>query len=1157
MSSISKKRAKRSSKKYHSKTLSEIVSEFQRLKKRLKRKCEDMERPRKRKRSPSTSSSTSCLSSYSSDSSTSSTSGTSDASEYVHETYTPPRPLSKSSLSQKDKKDSNISRRGASNKYRSPSPEISPEVPHRVEPIVKKRKSGGSIPPVQTKRKPLSEQNSAPKSHSMEKILSNKTTRTKKAKVEDSRATEKGRETSDVENQPDDKKSKSVLKKTSKPNIEQGEQSIGKKPIEIVRKSGSFGHPIKSHNKSQNNQDSDCATDQITQSFSSRKTKESCKEKSVENEISHVEKRDEKRANDDDNIRTSKNTVSVEKSNKTADESTEKIVLDKFSADKTKPEVAQGPADLQGEKNDYETNVELLHHLFGFPKNAGQVLSKTREAIKLAEEFLELMGMNAEVLGGQTSSATTDPNKNLQNREKSPPIAADEEKDDNSLCDEDENGTETLGGKIISILEAFTTKDIPSRLMNLSKQQSPMKTGEFGPAIAESLVAEWSSIIIDSLDKSVESEILNKHLPPENFPLLRVPTINPQLRSIMNEIACAADQERVSDQILLGSGISAIGKALTMLMSNFVEFQQGKTKKLINLLRDAGKILAKLYHMSFLTRRSEIVPKLGQLIESNNERNLIDGFIFGEQFAKTWRNTELCKSVCRNENEKNSENVIKSGKASLVDVATSPMPKRSQAKIDKPKILSVQILPKLLQTVDHGKLKTTSTQEVSVAKPKSKPIMAHSTPRFSSGEASMIQVRLAHRTGKVSNADTQAKAEAKNSAQNPKKDDSLPKSQGTEYTALQRKTDWAKMIRFQKRMEMKKQRCAKNSNKMCVPQAWTNIIRYCTTEESDPEDTGEEDCNYSEDEDVDTENDEPATDKRDCKETEKNKAPEYTVSDSEESEENIAQGNEENNSKATEEQSSRGDGGNDSKEDEKNHSEDEEDNSKEYESEENNPEENGKREPKHENSQAESSQGEENDSKEVEEMSIEEEIDSKEEETRENDKDFIVLKHKHSADYSKSNNANSSLESTKNKKNASVSSSRGERASNSQEDRDSGEEQKDEEKMHSLEKTECWISCNSSLNETRASQILQKSQKIVSEPSSASHPNVPQSWKTTAPPHELLAKVMQTRLRMGKKLLRVHGHENSQETSNVSGLEKSANNVPEDASDEVQELEKP
>lgn len=124
------------------------------------------------------------------------------------------------------------------------------------------------------------------------------------------------------------------------------------------------------------------------------------------------------------------------------------------------------------------------------------------------------------------------------------------------------------------------------------------------------LIKNWTAVLKLGMPELIE-EILKKYSPPENFPSLKPPVLNSEIKRTMTEKARKKDNFQVKAQEKIGAAMHAIGLAL----SN--ELNRGKSMDTtaVSFLSDAGRILADAHYNISITRRAFITPNVNRLVE--------------------------------------------------------------------------------------------------------------------------------------------------------------------------------------------------------------------------------------------------------------------------------------------------------------------------------------------------------------------------------------------------------------------------------------------------------------------------------------------------------------------------------------------------------------
>lgn len=89
----------------------------------------------------------------------------------------------------------------------------------------------------------------------------------------------------------------------------------------------------------------------------------------------------------------------------------------------------------------------------------------------------------------------------------------------------------------------------------------------YGPEIHSVLAERWLPILKKGLKSEAKEKLLKDYVVPENCKLLKAPTVNPELRAAVTDVAKNRDKKIQVEQDQLGLGITAINRAMTVLLT--------------------------------------------------------------------------------------------------------------------------------------------------------------------------------------------------------------------------------------------------------------------------------------------------------------------------------------------------------------------------------------------------------------------------------------------------------------------------------------------------------------------------------------------------------------------------------------------------------------
>lgn len=152
---------------------------------------------------------------------------------------------------------------------------------------------------------------------------------------------------------------------------------------------------------------------------------------------------------------------------------------------------------------------------------------------------------------------------------------------------------------------------------------------EYAAPIHKDLIARWESILQRGLEKESRASLLVKYPPASNCVLAEAAKINPEIRSSTLESAITRDARLISLQTQIGACLSITGKALTLLLNKEGQVETVE-RQLIELLSDAGRLLADVHHSESISRRKLLGFGLNKKFKTTLEEAPLGEWLFGE-----------------------------------------------------------------------------------------------------------------------------------------------------------------------------------------------------------------------------------------------------------------------------------------------------------------------------------------------------------------------------------------------------------------------------------------------------------------------------------------------------------------------------------------------
>ncbi|XP_073957119.1 uncharacterized protein [Choristoneura fumiferana] len=153
----------------------------------------------------------------------------------------------------------------------------------------------------------------------------------------------------------------------------------------------------------------------------------------------------------------------------------------------------------------------------------------------------------------------------------------------------------------------------------------------YGEKIQQDLALRWLPLLCKGIPKDKKEILTKEHTIPENCKFLRAPTLNAEISAAISDIARARDKKLEINQNQLGLGISAVGKGLSLLLTN-----DDKHKKIqaIKSIADGCRILADLHYNETQGRIKLITPGLDKAFLHVIQDVKRDETLFGEKLSE-------------------------------------------------------------------------------------------------------------------------------------------------------------------------------------------------------------------------------------------------------------------------------------------------------------------------------------------------------------------------------------------------------------------------------------------------------------------------------------------------------------------------------------------
>lgn len=145
----------------------------------------------------------------------------------------------------------------------------------------------------------------------------------------------------------------------------------------------------------------------------------------------------------------------------------------------------------------------------------------------------------------------------------------------------------------------------------------------YGEDIHPDLAQRWAPILRKGLTKEQKDKLLKENAIPKNCKLFRAPTLNPEIAAAVSEFARLRDKKIESSQQQLGIGLTAVNKAMTILLSGDDKIQA------IKHLSDACRVLSDLHALETQSRTKSLTQGLDKTFLNVIQDTERDETLFG------------------------------------------------------------------------------------------------------------------------------------------------------------------------------------------------------------------------------------------------------------------------------------------------------------------------------------------------------------------------------------------------------------------------------------------------------------------------------------------------------------------------------------------------
>lgn len=159
---------------------------------------------------------------------------------------------------------------------------------------------------------------------------------------------------------------------------------------------------------------------------------------------------------------------------------------------------------------------------------------------------------------------------------------------------------------------------------------------KLGEDIHDDVALVWTDILKKGMEEEEINELRRKYPPMANCRLVEAPKLNIEVKKAITPQHQERDERLARVQNQVGAAMGAVGKALTSCLK---EEGEGHSQ-LIELLGDAGKLLASVHFAESQSRRILASSGVNKNFKSTLSEVSVDGWLFGDNLSERMRTTK-------------------------------------------------------------------------------------------------------------------------------------------------------------------------------------------------------------------------------------------------------------------------------------------------------------------------------------------------------------------------------------------------------------------------------------------------------------------------------------------------------------------------------------
>jgi len=176
-----------------------------------------------------------------------------------------------------------------------------------------------------------------------------------------------------------------------------------------------------------------------------------------------------------------------------------------------------------------------------------------------------------------------------------------------------------------STLEENTAQEEIQKLLGINPSEENKSKINFH----KELNITWSKWMREGLPEKNKKHILETYSRTEEF-YTEAPKVNTDILPLLTDIAKKRDQHLSDTQKCVGTAISALGAAISMIIDNPED--ELDHEKFFDYLSHVGQMLTDVFHQQSLTRKAFITPLLNKSLKPTLDTTVSDEWLYSEKF---------------------------------------------------------------------------------------------------------------------------------------------------------------------------------------------------------------------------------------------------------------------------------------------------------------------------------------------------------------------------------------------------------------------------------------------------------------------------------------------------------------------------------------------